>query len=457
VALSSAGSSAAETTPASDGSLTWNGITVYGTLDVGYQYDSHGTTLSDVHQAGFEEIISKNSNGSVNGIEGNNLSQSKIGLKGAEDISNGWSGIFRLEVFFNPWSGNIPDALHSMTNANGVPITEQSTAADSSVAGQVFETSYLGLNHKDFGSITFGRQNGVLFEGIIKYDPAAASQAFSPIGFSGTASGGGSTEDRRLDSSLKYDLVSGPVHFAAQFQPKTGANRGTTTEVALGGIFPGGSIDAFYMQKYDAITSAPLTAAQVTSVGQVCAGTASPATLATYSCAAIDKALIGTASDNTTYGLMGKWAFAGGQATLFAGYERIKYQNPSNPVANGQIDIGGYVEVHVNNTAFPSAKVQQVSWAGLKYAVAPGLELTGAYYRYDQNSYSTANPGCTSAAISAQCSGSEDFLSLWMDYRFTKRFDVYAGAMWSSVKGGLANGFLNTSMIDPTIGARYSF
>jgi len=455
--LVASGATLAEGVATPDGTLTWSGVTLYGTVDLGYQYDTHGTPISDYHPAGFEEVIQKNSFGSVNGVVGSNLSQSKIGLRGTEEIGDGWSGIFRLEVFFNPWSGNLPDAQKSMTLANGVPLNQQSTAVNSSVAGQFLQTSIVGLSHKDFGTLTFGRQNGVVFDGIIKYDPMGASQAFSPIGFSGTASGGGSTEDRRLDGSAKYDLVRGPIHVGLQFQPRSGANQGTTTEVAIGWTFPGGSLDAFFMQKYDAITSAPLSAAQVTDVGQVCAGTATPAIASQYACAAIDKALAGTASDNTTYSLMGKWAFADGKATLFAGYEHMKFQNPSTPVMNGQIDIGGYVEVHVNNAAFPSPKTQVVSWIGLKWVAAPRIELTAAYYRYDQNSYSTADPGCSSAAISAQCSGSENFASFLLDYRFTKRFDLYAGAMWSAVQGGLANGFTNTSMIDPTIGARYSF
>jgi hypothetical protein len=42
-------------------------------------------------------------------------------------------------------------------------------------------------------------------------------------------------------------------------------------------------------------------------------------------------------------------------------------------------------------------------------------------------------------------------------YRFTKRFDSYAGAMWSNVSHGLANGYLETTTIDPTIGLRFSF
>jgi predicted porin len=50
-----------------------------------------------------------------------------------------------------------------------------------------------------------------------------------------------------------------------------------------------------------------------------------------------------------------------------------------------------------------------------------------------------------------------DAVSLVADYRFAKRFDVYAGAMFSKVANGLANGFLNTSTVDPIIGLRFTF
>ncbi len=49
-------------------------------------------------------------------------------------------------------------------------------------------------------------------------------------------------------------------------------------------------------------------------------------------------------------------------------------------------------------------------------------------------------------------------MSFSADYRFTKRFDVYAGAMYTSVSDGLANGYIfNTSTIDPTVGFRFRF
>jgi predicted porin len=441
-----------------DGSLTMYGITLYGTLDVGVQYQSQGAPESDYFAPGTNAIIQKNSNGSVTSVNGNNLSQSKIGLKGQEEFGNGWSGVFKIETFVNPWSGQLSDALKSVTANNGKALTAQNTGVDSSVAGQIFAgAAYLGVSNTQFGTLTFGRQNGLLADGIAKYDPLLASQAFSPIGWSGTAAGAGDTEDRRLDSSVKYDVTVAGVHLGAQFQPKTGANPGTTQEFVVGFNFPGGSVDAFYAQKNDAIAAGSLSAAQLADVAAVCAGTASAAASAEYSCAATDKAVSGTISDNTATGLMAKYSYE--QATVSAGYEQIRYQNPTDPVAGnaGQTIIGGYMLATTSNVAYPSTKKLGIVWLGLKYSVTPQLDLTGAYYRYGQNDFSTAHPGCSSAAISSQCGGSENFVSFVADYHFTKRFDAYGGAMWSQVEGGLANGFLNTSTIDPTIGLRYTF
>jgi len=45
-----------------------------------------------------------------------------------------------------------------------------------------------------------------------------------------------------------------------------------------------------------------------------------------------------------------------------------------------------------------------------------------------------------------------------MDYRLSKRFDVYAGVAESSVANGLSNGFtLATKTADPMVGGRFRF
>lgn len=89
------------------------------------------------------------------------------------------------------------------TTNNGRALADQNTNLDSSVAGQVFQQSFVGVSSKTFGPLTFGRQNTLLADGISKHDAQGAAQAFSLIGLSGTAAGAGDTQDRRLDKSLE--------------------------------------------------------------------------------------------------------------------------------------------------------------------------------------------------------------------------------------------------------------
>lgn len=455
----------ADGTQTPDGSLTWYGVTLYGTIDAGVQYQSAGAAQSDYFGPGTLELVGKNSQSSETTVGGNYLSHSKVGLKGQEEFGNGWSAVFRVETDFNPWSGQITDGLRSLTENNGKATAAQATGADSSQAGQIFNgVAYVGVSNATFGTLTFGRTMGILADGIAKYDPMAGSYAFSPLGWSGTAAGGGDTEDKRLDSSAKYDLSAGPLHFGAQFQAKTSSNPGTTQEFVLGVNFTGLSVDAFYMQKNDAIAAAALSAAQLTSIAGVCTGTAATGIACETD---ITKSLSGTISDNTTYGLMAKYTFPGNAFTAFGGYEQIRYQDPTDPILAGQTILGGYILAAVNTqtgatSTYANTKRLAISWVGLKYWATPTIELTGAYYRYGQNNYGVTGvkgwtPGCSSNA-SADCSGAENFVSFVADYHVTKRFDTFAGAMWNQVEGGLSSGFaFSTSTIDPTIGFRYSF
>ena len=43
------------------------------------------------------------------------------------------------------------------------------------------------------------------------------------------------------------------------------------------------------------------------------------------------------------------------------------------------------------------------------------------------------------------------------DYRLSKRFDVYGGAMYSQVLDGLASGYIHNNNIAPTVGMRFAF
>ena len=427
-----------------DGSLTLHGITLYGIVDIGLQYESHGAPFSDYFPAGSADIVQKNSNKSQFGATPSNLSQSRVGLQGLEALGVGdWYGVFKLETYFNPQSGEISDALKSLVQNNGRTAATQTTNIDSSIAGQIFEQSFVGLSSATFGSLTFGRQNTLLADGIAKYDPQGASQAFSLIGLSGTTAGGGDTEDRRVDSSLKYVEHVGPVHFGAEykFNGASGAAN-TLVEADIGAEYLGASVDAYFGHVRDAIAVAALSAAQVADLPGL---GFSPS-----------NSLTATISDNTTYGIMALYNF--GAPKIYAGYEHIQFANPTTPLAAGFDDIGGYKLAFVNNAAFPNDKSLQVFWAGAKYTVLSKLDLTAAYYGYKQNSYGIGkNAGCATN-VAGTCSGTEAAVTFSADYRFTKRFDVYGGVMYTNVAGGLASGFdFSTNTVDPTIGFRYRF
>jgi predicted porin len=424
-------------------SLTWNGITLYGIVDIGLQYQTHGVPISDYFPAGSESIISKNSNGSVTGLTPNNLSQSRIGLSGLEPIGGDFSFVFRLETFFNPQSGNLSDALKSITLNNGRSLSTQTTTVDSSVAGQLFAgAAYAGFSSPTFGTLTFGRHVTPLADGIAKYDPMGAAQAFSVIGFSGTAGGGGDTEDRRLDDSVKYSAKFGPVHVGAlyQFNGASGSAN-TALQGQLGFELAGGSLDAYYAKKKGAVAASPLSAAQVADLPTL-----------GYS---VSNSVAATISDNTTYSVMGLYSF--GAPKIFAGYEHIKFENPATEILAGSSTIGGYILAVTNNTAYTSPKTLQVLWAGAKFAFTDKFEVTGAYYGYRQDAFATgANAGCDST-VSSACKGQLNALSLLADYKFSKRFDTYLGSMWSEVQDGLANGYLHKSTVTTTAGMRFKF
>jgi predicted porin len=449
-ALSAVGVAHAQTAgapaPATDDSLSWHGITLYGTIDIGLQYESHGAAFSDYYTPASTNIIQKTGHESVFGATGSNLSQTKVGLRGLEPIAGDWSGVFALETWFNPQAGVLADSLKSLTLNNGLSAGQQSTNNDGASAGQIFQIAYAGLSSKTFGTVTFGRQQNLVADGVNALEPNQAAPAFSLLGASGAYAGAGSTEDKRMDSTLKYRIgFADTIHLGLlyKFNQSNGSAGGMAYQGNIGAQYAGFAIDGYYSRINDAVSAASLTAAQVTGLPKL--GFAPSNSVAA------------TVSDNTTYAVMAAYKIAPVPVRLYAGYEHIQYANPVHDVTAGTAGLGGYVLAYVNNDAYPDDKKLDVYWAGVRYSVIPKLDITAAYYGYHQNAYGTDTlAGCSSNAHSV-CSGTFAAYSLDADYRLTKRFDVYAGIMYSGVSDGVANGYLYTTNVNPTIGVRFIF
>jgi predicted porin len=427
----------------SDDALTWHGITLYGVIDVGVQFDTHSAPFTPYRPAASGNVVRQNDYQSTVGLTPSNMGQSRVGLQGIEPINEDLSAVFQVETFFNPQSGEIANSLKSLSTNNGKALTAQSIGVDGSSAGQAFQTAFVGVKSARFGTLTFGRQLTLLSEGTIKYDPNYNATAFGLLGASNTYSGAGSSEDNRLDSMLKYSVSFEEVVHAAALYKFNGSNGAANTAVQadVGGEYAGFSIDAYYSKLNSAITASSLSAPQLAALRAT-----------GYSA---ENSLVGTISDDTTYSLMALYKVD--PLKFFAGYMNIKYQNPKNPLKAGFNDIGGYVLAFVVNTAYNDTKTVQVYWTGVRYSVAPNLDLTAAYYGYRQNAYGTGTQaGCSTSAHST-CSGTFEAFSFDADYHFNQHFDAYAGAMYSGVHDGAASGYIYSTNINPTIGVRYKF
>ncbi|WP_050420595.1 porin [Bradyrhizobium tropiciagri] len=433
--------------------LTWSGITVYGTIDMGLTWRSHAAPFNGTSAVGEDYLIQKYSNRPLWGAAPNGLTQSNIGIKGNEPFAPGWAFVFDLQAGFDPYSLQLANGPHSVAQNAGVPLTSQNSYADSSRAGQFYNSvGYLGVS-SPYGSLTVFRQNSLTLDAVFAYDPMAASYAFSPIGFQGIACGAGNTEDCRFSTSVKYHADIGQFRIAAlwQFGGYSLNNAATGSyQLQLGGDIPnlaGGtlSLDAIGSYVRDAV-----------SIGL--AGSAPPAVL--------PQILTATLSDNTSVMLVSK--YSNGPVKLFAGYEYIRYAPPSHPFAagNGFTDIAGdfvcaacaaFNSTNISSTSFNAGdKLFHVFWTGAKYSVTDNLDVIGAYYHYDQPTFGP-HASCSALPTPAACHGTFDAVSFAIDWRFAKKFDAYAGLMYSQITGGLANGYLNRSTVAPTAGFRFRF
>jgi predicted porin len=440
-------------------SLTWYGVTLFATLDVGYAYQTNGRPLGAV-VSGLEFIpftTTRNYTGQrISTIAESGLTQSNIGLKFDVPLGLGWNAVGRADTGFDPLTGKLSDGCSSFIQNAGVVYNQQNSNADTGRCGQAFNSQLFGgLSNKQYGTLTVGRQNSFQLDAIAAYDPMALSYAFSLLGYSGTNGGSGSTQAARWDDSAKYVYDFGPISAGAMYS-NGGSNTGMFGSgygFFVGGAYGGFSAEAVYTKEHGAVNLQ-------TAVNDVFGS----------------QTLAANISDNTAWSVMGKYTLdLGGHSlgaayptkaptkaeaptdklTFFAGYTHIDQANPSTPVGFGGA-AGGYLltisPTLPDNNAFTTDKVLQFFWVGARYDLAWGLNFTGAYYHVNQNSYVADGVACTAGGASKLfCAGTFDQASFLADYIVTKHLDLYAGITYGKVQNGLASAFPGTP------GAKFGF
>jgi len=426
-------------------SLSLGGVTVYGTIDVGYAYQNNGTPLSSQLPGGLEYqsfTTTRNFQGSQSTVAESGLEQSKIGVRVSEPIANDVTLVGTAETGFNPLSGQLTDACASIANNGGKKQGDQTSNADSSRCGQAFNSQlFAGASSPTYGTLTIGRHNSLQLAALAQYDPQALSYAFSFLGYSGFNGGAGSTQAARWDNSIRYAFQGGPVHIAGMY-----SNGGQDTGILgkaygadIGATFSGLSVDAVYENAKGAVNLR-------SSFNDVAGPIPTPG-LSAY------------ISNNTSYNFMGKYTLEFGdstqkeQLTFYAGYTHM--QKAHGNYVDGAASEGNYqLDVPININASAEYNME---WLGARYAMSSGLNLVGAFYRITQNSWTigltptgTQGVGCSAAGL--LCAGDFYEASFVADYIINKHYDVYAGVNYSEVTDGLANGFPGTTK-NGTIGS----
>jgi predicted porin len=164
--------------------LTWQGITVFGIVDTGVGWQSHGAAFDPKSAVGSSYLIQKQNRGSIWTLAPNALSNSFIGIKGIEPIGGNVSIVFDLDAGFDPYSLQFSNGPGSIAASNGIPQNLQGSYSDSSRAGQWYNgQGYVGVSSPTYGTLTVFRQNSLTLDAVFDYDPFGASYAFHQSAF----------------------------------------------------------------------------------------------------------------------------------------------------------------------------------------------------------------------------------------------------------------------------------
>jgi predicted porin len=283
---------------------------------------------------------------------------------------------------------------------------------------------------------------------------------------------------------MKYRIAYGPVHLGIMYKFTDGqggcySGSGTWTATTctpeqphnsaygldLGGTFAGFSGDVVLQRVNQAISVLnPLLGPQSPS-GPYQSTTDSINTnpITGANLIGVDNTEYGIVTNNSAIMLAGKYVWD--PFKFYGGFEYIRFTNPANPLGVGATAQGGYLLSGVEDNNLDSPKKVRVGWTGVKYSYSSQGDVTLSFYREWQNDFRLPPECSASAGFRSSCAGNLNEVSLYTDYHFTKRFDVYAGIAYSSVHGGLdiaiPHGpgvpYYYSTNLAPAVGGRFAF
>jgi predicted porin len=400
-------------------------VTLYGILDAGIFTLDHSANFSS---GGFVTGVPPFGTGSnlgatsrATGIMNGGQSATRWGIRGSEDMGDGMKAFFQLESGINMANGTLAtSALAQANTREGV-----SGAADTSLNGQLFgRAAYVGISGSNWGAISGGRVQSFELDAIGRYDPVNA-QMFSPINFSGMYGGAGVTDNARVDNAVKY--TGKWDAFSLGLMHKFGGIAGCSTCQTVN------EITASWEQGPFAVTAVYEMADDTTKLdnnGTVAGGIVTP-----YAAGAVGVTWV----DVKSWMVAAKWQ-ATQALTIKALYERMDIGNPTNPTVDAlQTSVYGYGIAHTSLSPLVAGGPDQIYNT---YVIGANYDFTGAwrgsvgYYHVTQNDFSN---GSTSVSNLGKLSGNDNYVSAMLEYKFSKRTNLYGAVLYDKRTGGIAS------------------
>ena len=359
--------------------------------------------------------------GSVSGLFNGGISDSRLGLKGSEDLGDGMKAFFDVETGFDLPSGQTNSGVAMLANGSN------EAGANTSLNGQLFNRqAYAGISDATYGSIQGGLNYNPIADVLSKYDPVQYANLFSPLGFSGTVGGGGGiSENTRVADSLKYFNKFGAVNVSVLLKMSGMPNSSSGGGAVNVGYEDGGfGIQAVYEQFQDVLRTA------AGGGGLDTGGTGGTVGTATG---------IGTiAAENfNTSAFLVSAKYKMGDATVKAGYEHQVLKASSDQAATNQM-LYGYVAAVTSSTG--ADLPVNVYYVGGDYNFTPTTNLAVGFYTISQPEVAATTGTATGTTANSQASANSNYVSLLLDHNFSKRTDAYLGAMLSMYSGNNFDG-----------------
>ncbi|MBO0751825.1 MAG: porin [Bradyrhizobiaceae bacterium] len=439
--------------------LAWYGVRFYGTIDIGFGYQSNGAPIDKFTSTGLTYLPQKMNNGAKWLFNQNAMSASNIGFDIKEPLGGGWSFIGQVEAAFDPASFDLTSGPGAIRDVIGRSLGSAPGVADSSVNGQFYNSlGFVGVSNATWGTLTFLRQKDLISDIFGSYDPIPGSNAFSLISGSGTYPGGGDTENVRATTAVKYrvNFANYRLGLFGQFGDYAAGNSAKGTfQGEVGADYHVGpgllSLDAGGGYTKDAVSES-IAIANTAAVPSTINGVGNPNAQIT--------GLNATISDNTAATAVVKYTVD--RLKLYAGYEWIQFAPPSD-IPTGFTDIAG-IQFGVPGFAITTAtfnakdKVLNVGWGGARYSITDAVDVAGAYYHVSQNNFTgsaTTCAGATGNLAASACAGTQDTVSAVVDWKFAPKWDTYVGTQYTKLSGGLANGFIADNFLVTSAGVRF--